>query len=54
MREGWSPSATGEALQFPVPVSFCDEMVMEGDDCPSWRESLVESKVWLDKSTVLK
>ena len=39
MREGFSVSATMEALQFLIPCTFCDELVVKGDDGPSWRGS---------------
>ena len=48
MRKGFSVSATGfsvsvtiEALQFLIPRTLCDELVVKEDDCPSWRVSLV-------------
>ena len=51
MREGFSISATIEALQFLTPRTFCDEMVMKGDDCLSWRGSLVvKFNIWLNKT----
>ena len=42
MREGFSVSATIEALKFFIPRTLCDELVVKGDDCPSWRGSLVQ------------
>ena len=50
MREGFI-SATVEALQqFLVPCTLCDELVVKGDDCPSWRGSLVEKfNIWLNE-----
>ena len=48
MREGFSVSATTEALQFLIPCIFCDELVVKGDDCSSWRGSLVvDFKIYL-------
>ena len=43
MRKGFSVSATTiiEALQFLIPRTLCDELAVKGDDCPSWRVSLV-------------
>ena len=43
-----------EALQFLIPCRLSDELVVKGDDCPSWRGSLVEFKLWVNKSTLLK
>ena len=35
MREDFSVSATVEALQFPIPRTFCDELaVLKGDEMP--------------------
>ena len=46
-------SATTEALQFLIPCTFCDELVVKGDDCPSWRVSLVvKFNIWLNKTRV--
>ena len=53
MREGFSLSATVEALQLLIPCPIYGELV-KGDDCPSWRGSLLEFKFWLNKSTILK
>ena len=51
MREGFSVSATIGALQFLIPCVFCDELVVKGDDCPSWRGSLVvKFNIWLNKT----
>ena len=51
MREGFSVSATIEALQVLIPCTFCDELVVKGDDCPCWRESLVvKINIWLNKT----
>ena len=51
MREGFSVSATIEALQFLIPCTLCDELVVKGDDCPSWRVSLVvKFNIWLNKT----
>ena len=41
MREGFSISATIEAVKLLVPCTFCDELVVKGNDCPSGRGSLV-------------
>ena len=42
MTKGFSVSATIiEALQFLIPRTLCDEVAVKGDDCPSWRVSLV-------------
>ena len=54
MKEGLSLPATVEALQLLVPSPIHGELVLKGDDCPSWRGSLVEFKIWLNKSTILK
>ena len=43
-----------EVLQFLIPCPFCDELVMKGDDCPSWRGSVVELKTWLNNGITLK
>ena len=52
MTEGFSVSTTIEALQFLIPCTFCNEMVVKGHDCPSWRGSLfVEFKLWLNTTT---
>ena len=52
MREGFSVSATKEALQFLIPCTLCDELVVKGDDCPSWRGPLVvKFNIWLNKTT---
>ena len=41
-----------EALQFLLPCTFCDELVVKGDDCPSWRKSLiVKFNFWLNKTS---
>ena len=48
-----SVSATVEALQFLIPCPFCGELV-KGDDCPTWRGSLLEFKIWLNRSAILK
>ena len=51
MRKGFSVSATKEALQFLIPRTLCDELVVKGDDCPSWRVSLVvKFNIWLNKT----
>ena len=51
MRRGFSVSATIEALQFFIPRTLCDELVVKGDDCPSWRVSLVvKFNIWLNKT----
>ena len=51
MRKGFSVSATIEALQFLIPCTLCDELVVKGDDCPSWRVSLVvKFNIWLNKT----
>ena len=43
-------SATIEALQFLMSCTFCDELVVKGDDCPFWRGSLVvKFNIWLSK-----
>ena len=34
MREGFSVSATIEALQILIPCTFCDELVVTGDKMP--------------------
>ena len=51
MREGFSISATYDAIQqFIIPCTVCDELV-KGDDCPSWRGSLVvKFNIWLNKT----
>ena len=55
MREGFSLPATVEAPQLLIPRPIYDELALKGDDCPSWRGSLVEFKIWLNKSsTILK
>ena len=41
MRKGFSVSATIESLQFLIPRTLRDELVVKGDYCPSWRVSLV-------------
>ena len=51
MREGFSLPATVEALQLLIPCPIYDGLVVKGDDCPSWRGSLVEFKIWINKST---
>ena len=51
MRQGFSVSATIEALQFLIPRTLCDELAVKGDDCPSWRESLVVNfNIWLNRT----
>ena len=51
MRKGFSVSATIEALQFLIPRTLCDELAVKGDDCPSWRVSLVvKFNIWLNKT----
>ena len=51
MRKGFSVSATIEALQFLIPRTLCDELVVKGDDCPCWRVSLVvKFNIWLNKT----
>ena len=51
MRKGLSVSATIEALQFLIPRTLCDELAVKGDDCPSWRVSLVvKFNIWLKKT----
>ena len=35
MRKGFSVLATIEALQFLIPRTLCDELVVKRDDCPS-------------------
>ena len=51
MRKGFSVSATIEALQFLIPRTLCDELVVKGDDYPSWRVSLVVIvNIWLNKT----
>ena len=52
MRRGFSVSATIlEALQFLIPRTLCDELTMKGNDCPSWRVSLVvKFNIWLNKT----
>ena len=51
MRKGLSVSATIEALQFLIPRTLCDELVVKEDDCPSWRVSLVvKFNIWLNKT----
>ena len=52
MRKSFSVSATIiEALQFPIPRTLCDELAVKGDDCPSWRVSLVvKFSIWLNKT----
>ena len=51
MREGFSVSATIEALHFLIPCTLCDELVVKGDDCPSWGVSLVvKFIIWLNKT----
>ena len=49
-RELLSPSGSRNPT-VPHPV-FC-ELVVNGNDCPSWHGSLVEFKIWLNKSTIL-
>ena len=40
-----------EALQFLISRTLCDELAMKGDDCPSWRVSLVvKFNIWLNKA----
>ena len=40
------------ALQFLLPRTLCDELVVKGDDCPSWRVSLVvKFNICLHKKT---
>ena len=48
MRKGFSVSATIEALQFLIPRTLCDELAVKGDDCLSWRVSLVD--IWLNRT----
>ena len=51
MREGFSVSATMKTLQFLTPCTLCDELVVKGDDCLSWRVSLVvKVNIWLNKT----
>ena len=51
MRKGFPVSATIEALQFLIPRTLCDELAVKGDDCPSWRVSLVvKFDIWLNKT----
>ena len=47
MREGFSVSATIEALHFLIPCTICDEVVVKGDDCPS---SGVDHSWWSSES----
>ena len=54
MTEGFSLPATVEALQLLIPCPIYDELVVKGEDCPSWRGSLVEIKIWLNKSTIIQ
>ena len=54
MREDFSLPATVEALQLLIPCPIYDELVVKGDDCPSWRVSLVEFKIWPNKRVILK
>ena len=50
MRKGFSISATIETLQFLIPRTLCNELAVKGDDCPSWRVSLVvKFNIWLNK-----
>ena len=38
-------------VQFLIPRTLCDELVVKGDNCPSWRVSLVvKFNVWLNKT----
>ena len=47
-REGFSVSATVEALQFLIPCTLCDELGVKGYDCLSRRISLVvKFNIWL-------
>ena len=50
--KGFSVSATIEALKFLIPLTLRDELVVvKGDDCPSWRVSLVvKFNIWLNKT----
>ena len=51
MRKGFSVSATIEALQFLIPRTLCDELAVKGDDCPSWRVSVVvKFNIWLNET----
>ena len=51
MRKGFSVSATIEALEFLIPRTLYDELAVKGDDCPSWRVSLVAKfNIWLNKT----
>ena len=51
MRKGFSVSATIEALQFLVPRTLCDELVVKGDECPFCRVSLVvKFNIWPNKT----
>ena len=52
MRKGFYISATIiEALQFFIPCTFCDELVVKGDDCSAGRGSLiVKFNIWLNKT----
>ena len=45
MKEGFSVSTTIKALQFLIPCPVCDELVVRGDDCPSWPGFTI----WLNK-----
>ena len=35
---------------FSIPCTFCDELVVNGDDRPSWIGSLVVEFKWLNKT----
>ena len=51
MRKGFPVSATIEALQVINPRTLCDELAVKGDDCRSWRVSLVvKFNIWLSKT----
>ena len=58
MREGCSVLATIEALQFLIPRTFCDELVVKGDEMPilAWitRRGVQNLAQQDKKSTALK
>ena len=58
MREGFSVSATIEALQFLIPCNFCDELVEKADEMPilPWitRPGVQNLAQQDKKSTILK
>ena len=48
-----SVSSKIEALQFLIPCTSCDELVVNGGDRPSWRGSfVVRFNIWLNKTRV--